>query len=592
MRDLKPADAMNGVEQGTEIAAGLILADTYEIVRLIGRGGMGAVWEAHNVRLPGKRVAVKFLHATYADDEPLLLRFRREAEIATRLGHPNIVEVHDFNVLPSGVPYILMEHLEGEDLSKRIKRGPMPLDEVVALVRQIGSGLRAAHAENVVHRDLKPQNVFLAWAGDSAEVVKVLDFGISKIRGSSTIKTHAAVMLGTPQYMSPEQASGDHAAVDCRTDIFALGALTYEMLCGYPAFVGHSVPEVVFKVAYEEPPALDERAPSLPPPVVAAVHKALAKRQDDRFPDVDHFIEALTGAPLATMRYKRASLPDGDGPAAGGGDGTAATVQSGKRPKALLTKETAAATPKKLGGRVEGDEPQPSTAANTASAARSESRATATRSLRGRQRWGVVLAAGLAVATASVFVSRARPVAGPEHRGPELMSAAGASTESRRAPARLLDEQSDGAVAGASDAGGAASATIEADAESIKIAASEGPANTPAAERSGANERTRAEPSRSTSRATERADDSAMSDEVRQALSAAEAALREGDYARAIHLTNRAERRQVTMRGISIRTRAHCGQHDLRNARANWRRLSAHAREHVSAYCKGFDIIL
>lgn len=581
---------MSGVEQATEIAAGLILADTYEVVRVIGRGGMGSVWEAHNVRLPGKRVAVKFLHANYADDEPLLLRFRREAEIATRLGHPNIVEVHDFNVLPSGVPYILMEHLEGEDLSKRIKRGPIPLDEVVTLVRQIGSALRAAHAENVVHRDLKPQNVFLAWAGDSAEVIKVLDFGISKIRGSTTIKTHAAAMLGTPQYMSPEQANGDHASIDGRTDIFALGAITYEMLCGYPAFVGHSVPEVVFKVAYEEPVALDERVASLPPRVVAAVHRALAKRQDDRFPDVDHFIEALTGAPMATMRRKKVSLPDVDPPAAGGGDGTAATVLSGERPKALVTKETAAASPKKLGWRVEGDAAQPSPAADASLDAMSGSPATAPRGLRGRQPWVVLLAAGLVIATALVVVLWFRPVAAPDHRDAELTSAAGSSTESPRA--RLLDDEREGAVAGASDAGGDASATSEADAKSMEIAASEAPANSPAAEPSGASEQTRAEPSRSASRANDRADDSPIPDEVRDDLRAAEAALRAGDYDRAINLTNRAERRRVTMRGISIRTRAYCGQHDLRNARANWRRLSEPARDRVAAFCEGFDIIL
>jgi serine/threonine-protein kinase len=281
---------------------GSVIAGTYTIERLIGKGGMGAVFLASHARLPGKKVAIKVLHADIADPESMA-RFRREAEIATRLGHANIVEVHDFNVLEDGTPYLVLEFLQGESLDRRIASGALTVEQTMTIVRQVGAALVAAHREEIIHRDLKPQNVFLVPVeadGYTSERAKVLDFGISKIRGSQTIKTQDTSILGTPQYMAPEQALGNHAAVDARTDVFALGAMVYEMLCGAPAFAGASVPEVVFKVVYEEPQPLAARVPGLPPHVTAAVHRALAKKADERFPDVASFVEALTGQPLTT----------------------------------------------------------------------------------------------------------------------------------------------------------------------------------------------------------------------------------------------------------------------------------------------------
>ncbi|HUH04282.1 MAG TPA: serine/threonine-protein kinase, partial [Kofleriaceae bacterium] len=225
------------------LGVGTMLAETYKVTGLLGRGGMGSVWAADHARLPGKKVAIKVLHTEVAADDESLARFRREAEIASRLGHPNIVDVHDFNILPDGSPYLVLEYLEGEDLAARLLRGPLPLDEVASIVRQVGAALAAAHRENIVHRDLKPQNVFLVPTeadGFVIEQAKVLDFGISKIRGSQTVKTNAATMLGTPQYMAPEQALGQHDNVDARTDVFALGAMVYEMLSGRPAFAGQT----------------------------------------------------------------------------------------------------------------------------------------------------------------------------------------------------------------------------------------------------------------------------------------------------------------------------------------------------------------
>jgi tRNA A-37 threonylcarbamoyl transferase component Bud32 len=293
---------------------GTVIGGTYRIEGLLGRGGMGAVFAAGHARLPGKRVAIKVLHAEIATAESLA-RFRREAEIASRLGHPNIVEVHDFNELPDGTPYLVLEYLPGESLAHRLERGPLALAETFAIVRQVGSALAAAHRADIIHRDLKPQNVFLVPVEVDDGIVeraKVLDFGISKIRGSTTVQTQDTAILGTPQYMSPEQATGNHAAVDARTDVFALGVMTYEMLCGAPAFDGQSVPEVVFKVVYEDPPPLGPRAPGVPPAVIAAIERAMAKNLDDRWPSVSDFVQALTGAPLVTGR-RPVEIAPGDG---------------------------------------------------------------------------------------------------------------------------------------------------------------------------------------------------------------------------------------------------------------------------------------
>ncbi|MCW5807129.1 MAG: serine/threonine protein kinase [Deltaproteobacteria bacterium] len=286
------------------VDVGSVIADTYVIEALLGEGGMGAVYLASHRRLPGKRVAIKMLHAEVSNEE-IFARFRREAEIASRLGHPNIVTVHDFNVTPGGIPYLILEYLHGESLGERIAAGPMPLDQVMSIARQIGSGLAAAHREGIVHRDLKPGNIFIVPTeidGRVVEIAKILDFGISKIRGSTTVKTQESTLLGTPQYMAPEQAKGDHQTVDERTDIFALGAIVYEMLSGHAAFSGNNIPEVVFKVVYEQPAPLVALVPEAPARVVAAVNQAMAKPVGDRFRSVNGFVEALTGQPVSVYQ--------------------------------------------------------------------------------------------------------------------------------------------------------------------------------------------------------------------------------------------------------------------------------------------------
>ena len=312
---MQNSPARSGIDVGT------VIAETYTIEALVGRGGMGAVFLASHRRLPGKKVAIKFLHADLAGEE-VLRRFEREAQIASKLGHPNIVGVTDYNVMADGTPYLVLEYLEGASLAQHLTAGPLPLDRVTSIIRQVGSALAAAHREGIVHRDLKPQNIFLVpqeVENRVVDVAKVLDFGISKIRGSQTVKTQEAALLGTPQYMAPEQATGQHDKVDERTDVFALGAIVYEMLAGQPAFSGANIPEVVFKVVYEQPADLATLAPAMPPAVLAAVKRAMEKKAEDRFATVADFVEALTGQPLAVVRPS-ASIPPADGgPSSGGG---------------------------------------------------------------------------------------------------------------------------------------------------------------------------------------------------------------------------------------------------------------------------------
>jgi serine/threonine protein kinase len=287
-----------GTQDG--LSVGGLVADTYRVTRLLGRGGMGAVWAAEHLRLPGRQVAVKVLLSPGVASGEAFARFRREAEIASRLGHPHIVQVLDFHTLPTGEPYIILELLQGETLAQRLQRGPVPLEETLAITRQVGSALQAAHRAGVVHRDLKPDNVFLCTPQEEmpGPNTKVLDFGISKIRGSQTVATQDAVLMGTPQYMAPEQALGKNTSIDARTDVFALGAIVYEMLGGAPAFGGSSLAEVVYKVVHAQPQPLAQLRAGLPLNILSAVDRALQKDPAHRPPDVSAFIAELTGRPL------------------------------------------------------------------------------------------------------------------------------------------------------------------------------------------------------------------------------------------------------------------------------------------------------
>jgi serine/threonine-protein kinase len=279
------------------IVPGAILNNTYRIERLLGEGGMGAVWEASHLRVP-KRVAVKVLLAATSPDQ--IARFRQEAEIASRLGHPNIVDVLDFDTA-FGTPYMVMELLQGESLATRLERGPLDAERTVTIVRQIAGALQAAHDAGVIHRDLKPANVFLVpreLDGEPTDEVKVLDFGISKVQGSQVVRTGEDTVLGTPQYMAPEQATARHDELDARTDQFALAAIAYEMLAGRPAFEGDNATQVMFKIVYESAPPIESRVDGVPAPMARAIARGMSTRPGARYPDLSSFVEELSGRPL------------------------------------------------------------------------------------------------------------------------------------------------------------------------------------------------------------------------------------------------------------------------------------------------------
>ncbi len=289
----------------TDIPLGTVLRETYEVAGVLGRGGMGTVFLANHLRLPGRQVAIKVLRHDAGMGAEVFVRFRREAEIASKLGHPNIVEVLDFDSLDDGSPYMVMECLRGQPLSRRLRKGPLTLEEVFSYARQMGSALQAAHRAGIVHRDLKPGNVFLVpteVGGVAMQHVKLLDFGISKVIDSQSVHTQGGILLGTPQYMAPEQATGKNGEVDPRTDIFAFGCLVFEMLARRLPFRDTgNLPELIYRIVYDPPESLEALVPGLPDHVIGAVEKSLEKRPEDRFPDVGSFISVLTGRALQTM---------------------------------------------------------------------------------------------------------------------------------------------------------------------------------------------------------------------------------------------------------------------------------------------------
>jgi eukaryotic-like serine/threonine-protein kinase len=252
----------------------------YRIVALLGAGGMGQVYLAHDPRL-GREVAIKVLSRHTPADRVQLRRFEQEARAASALNHPNLLAVFDVGS-QDGVPYVVTELLEGETLEERLRRGPLPLREALECARQIAAGLAAAHEKGIVHRDLKPANVFLTRDGR----VKILDFGLAKRTAFADAEDLAAgltrpgVVMGTLGYMSPEQVRGQ--PVDPRSDLFSLGAVLYEMLSGRRAFSGPSEVETLSAILTATPPDLSRSAGAVPPPVERLVQACLRKSRDER----------------------------------------------------------------------------------------------------------------------------------------------------------------------------------------------------------------------------------------------------------------------------------------------------------------------
>jgi serine/threonine protein kinase len=280
---------------------GTTLRGTYQILHQLGAGGMGRVYAASHARLPGL-FAVKALHKEFAKNENAVLRFRGEAEIMAGLRHPHIVQVFDFDVDEGGTPYLVMEFIEGRNLGERLRSGEnMPPSRVVAIVSQIASALDAAHRRGVVHRDLKPENIMLISELGQDDFIKVVDFGISKAVGNSRL-TSESTILGTPQFMAPEQAQGRHDEVDHRTDQFALAAMTYTLLSGVEPFRGQSPVTVLYQVVHEEAAPVAKRVDWPCSAVDAVLRKAMSKDIGDRYSSILEFSSALEAALQEDLR--------------------------------------------------------------------------------------------------------------------------------------------------------------------------------------------------------------------------------------------------------------------------------------------------
>ena len=285
--------------------AGQLLGDTYRLSVPVGSGGMGTVFAAEHVRL-GRTVAVKILSEPLRQHPEALDRFRREALISAGLGSRHIVDVLDFNRMPDGTPFMVMELLDGEDLAERLAlRGPLSPEVAVALLKQLCSALAAAHAREIIHRDLKPSNVFLCHGDDDVPFVKVLDFGISKARTELASLTGSREILGTPLYMSPEMATARHQELDHRADLFSVGAIAYEALTGRRAFAAESIPSVLYRVVHDHPPPPAALRPEIPAWLSDLVMQLLAKNPEERPRDARTVTQLLderrTAAPPATV---------------------------------------------------------------------------------------------------------------------------------------------------------------------------------------------------------------------------------------------------------------------------------------------------
>ena len=342
------------------VRVGETLADKYKVERVLGSGAMGVVVAARHVDLQ-QLVALKFMLPTALPNQAAADRFLREAQAAGRLRGEHVARVMDFGRLPGGAPYIVMEFLEGNDLEDILnKQGPFTVGDATLFLSQACSAMAEAHAQGIVHRDLKPQNLFLTKRPDGSPLLKVLDFGISKLQGdiSGVTATQSTTVMGSPAYMSPEQArSAKH--VDARSDIYSLGAILYQLLSGYLPFQADSVAGMLVSIVSEPPIPLSEAAPHVPSDLAEIIMQCLSKDRDKR-PQTAREL----GMMLAPFAGQRTSLWDADtervtgknlaatppkAPARAKGDGVITTMEPSSRPNdsAAKAKDAVAGPPKK-----------------------------------------------------------------------------------------------------------------------------------------------------------------------------------------------------------------------------------------------------
>jgi serine/threonine protein kinase len=314
------------------------LFGNYRAVSVLGEGGMGVVYLAEHPDI-GRKVAVKVLHPDFARDQSVLTRFLNEARAANAIRHPNIIEILDSGVLADRTPFLVMELLEGEPLSARIKRvGKLPINEIFDFSYQTASALSAAHAKGIVHRDLKPDNLFIVPDTlDGRERIKVLDFGIAKLQqqaSGDSLKTRTGTLMGTPIYMSPEQCRGIRA-IDHRTDIYSLGVIIYEMAVGHPPFVSEGFGDLVNMHMNMPAPPPSGLRPDMPPALEALILTTLAKAPEDRFEAMPALQTALKSAGEGFFTARGSSPDHSSGvPRTRIAPGTAAS------PSAYVTKQT------------------------------------------------------------------------------------------------------------------------------------------------------------------------------------------------------------------------------------------------------------
>jgi eukaryotic-like serine/threonine-protein kinase len=290
-----------------------VIADRYRLLALLGEGGMGAVYKAEHIRM-GKALALKILRADFAREEGAVQRFRAEAQLVSRLSHPHTIAVFDFGEIEGGSGfYLAMEYVPGKDLAAVLQSARrLPEARIARIGAQILGSLAEAHDAGIVHRDMKPGNVMLMPTRSGDDFVKVLDFGIATLRDdpAGAGSTGGAAIVGTPNYLAPEQARGE--AVDGRSDLYAVGCLLYELAAGHPPFRAPTAMAIVSAHLNQQPPPLAEQAPGISKELAAVIHRALAKKPDGRHASADAMADALLALaePTGTRRLRRSSSPN------------------------------------------------------------------------------------------------------------------------------------------------------------------------------------------------------------------------------------------------------------------------------------------
>jgi len=369
---------------------GQIIDDRYQILRVIGLGGMGVVYEAEATRL-GRRCAVKVLLPEYTRNENAVARFAREAQVAARVKHPNVVEIFDTGTTQDGLGYIAMELLRGETLDSTLDRdGPMPWPRAQRIILQICRALAAAHAEGIVHRDMKLENCFLCSRGGDAHFIKVLDFGIAKLTTPEAGRlTVTNSVIGTYSYMAYEQICGEE--VDHRADVWATGVILYELLTGQLPFNGNNPGQIWRAITENDPALMRSLAPQagIPEALEPIVRQAMARSLTDRYPSIQAFAVALASIPAdGSVRAVTGKLAAGTATAATSGV-AARMVKGGQRSAQRTPHRLAALGPEEVGDTNETvlfAAPNPATPGPRPAAGRAETMRTAAGVPQGRAR--------------------------------------------------------------------------------------------------------------------------------------------------------------------------------------------------------------